>query len=205
MFSNGPFYHTGIKADFSLSEKLGAVVGIFNDTDSKIDFTPGKHIDTQLSYSGDDLSLYLNYLSGKTVEGDSLFASEKASQIDLTAAFQATEKLGLGLNTTMKSNDIDDAESTSWFGAALYANYALSDAFTLGLRGEYIGDGDGLILGYTDGSVLSMTLSGNFHNGPLTIIPEFRMDMANEDAFTDADGKPTKTLPVFLLAAVYAF
>ncbi|HMQ50190.1 MAG TPA: porin [Saprospiraceae bacterium] len=205
MFSNGPFFHTGIKADFSLSEKIGAMVGVFNDTDSKIDFTPGKHLGAQLSYSGDALTVYLNYLTGKTVEGDSLFSSVITNQIDLTATLQATEKLGLGLNTTMKSNDIDDAEPTSWFGAAIYANYAFGDAFTLGLRGEYIGDSDGLILGYTDGSVLSMTLSGNFHSGPLTIIPEFRMDMANEEAFSDADGKPTQSLPVFLLAAVYAF
>ncbi|WP_313791288.1 outer membrane beta-barrel protein [Lacinutrix neustonica] len=33
LFSNGPFSHTGVKADFSLSEDLSLMLGIFNQTD----------------------------------------------------------------------------------------------------------------------------------------------------------------------------
>jgi len=100
----------------------------------------------------------------------------------------------------------EEGETTSWFGAALYANYAFSDAFTLGFRGEYIGDADGEILGATDGSVTSFTLSGNYHVGGLKIIPEFRIDMAESEVFPDGDtGKFTDAVPVFLLAAVYSF
>ena len=29
MFSNGPFYHTGLKADFAISETVGAMIGVF--------------------------------------------------------------------------------------------------------------------------------------------------------------------------------
>ncbi|MCB0588254.1 MAG: outer membrane beta-barrel protein, partial [Phaeodactylibacter sp.] len=65
MFSNGPFYHTGLKADFALSENFGAMIGLFDDTDSKIDFTPGKHVGAQLSYSTDAVGIYLNYIGGK--------------------------------------------------------------------------------------------------------------------------------------------
>ncbi|MCB0572374.1 MAG: porin [Phaeodactylibacter sp.] len=205
MFSNGPFYHTGLKADFSLSEHIGFMAGVFDDTDSKIDFTPGKHIGAQLSYTGDDYGIFLNYLGGKNVEGDSISPSITGHQFDITATYQLTEKLGLGLNATSKANVMSEGDNTSWYGAALYANYAFSDAFTLGLRGEYIGDPDGLILGLPDDNVISLTISGNFHVGPLTIIPEFRADMAAEEAYTDADGKFTKALPVALLAAVYAF
>ena len=205
MFSNGPFYHTGLKADFSLSENFGAMVGVFDDTDSKVDFTPGKHIGAQLSYTGGNFGVFLNYLGGKNVEGDSLTASVVGHQVDLTATYQLTEKLGLGLNATSKTSVLSEGDNTRWYGAALYANYVVSEAFTLAFRGEYIGDPDGDILGLADDNVISLTVSGNFHVGPLTIIPELRADMAAEDAFPDADGKFTKTLPVALLAAVYAF
>ena len=205
MFSNGPFYHTGLKADIALSDNFGAMIGIFDDTDSKLDFTPGKHIGAQLSYATDKVGIYLNYIGGQDVEGDTLISSVSGHQVDLTATFQVTEALGLGLNATNKTNVIDDGENTSWFGAALYANYAVSDAFTLGFRGEYIGDADGEILGAIDGSVLDLTLSGNIHIGALTIIPEFRVDMAAEEVFPDGDGKFTKTLPAVILAAIYSF
>ncbi|MCB0551346.1 MAG: porin [Phaeodactylibacter sp.] len=205
MFSNGPFYHTGIKADFALSENFGAMIGLFDDTDSKFDFVEGKHLGAQLSYSNESVGIYLNYIGGRDVEGDSLAAEVTGRQVDLTATFQASDELGLGINATSKTNVVSEGDNTSWFGAALYANYAFSDLFTLGLRGEYIGDPDGEILGATDGNVLSLTASGNFHIGALTIIPEFRVDTASDEVFPGDDGKLTQSLPVFLVAAVYSF
>lgn len=207
MFSYGPFYHTGVKANFTFSESFGGMLGIFNDTDSKLDFTEGKHIGAQLSFTKGDFSGYLNYLGGKNVEADSIFPSITGHQVDLTAAYQLTEKFGLGLNATVRSNAPSEGDGTSWFGAALYAKYAFSDAFTFGFRGEYLGDDDGLILGTTDNSVLALTFSGNLKAGPLTFIPEFRIDLADQEVFTDVSngGKFTKTAPTLLLAAVYSF
>lgn len=206
MFSNGPFYHTGLKADIAFTDNIGFMIGLLDDTDSKFDIVPGKHVGAQLSYSDDKAGVFLNYLGGQEFEGDEFVPKIVSHQIDLTATFQATDQVGLGINATNKSFVPEDGESASWFGAALYANYAFSDAFLLGLRGEYIGDGDGIILGPIDGSVFAFTISGNYSVGPLTIIPEFRIDSANEEVFPDGDdGKFTKSLPVFLVAAVYSF
>ena len=205
MFSNGPFYHTGLKADFALSENFGAMIGIFNDTDTKIDEVPGKHFGAQLSYSNESIGIYLNYIAGKDVVDEENNALETGHQIDLTATFQLTDEFGLGVNATSKTNILEESENTNWYGAALYANYAFSDAFTLGLRGEYIGDGDGLILGAVDGSVFDFTVSGNIHLGPFTLIPEFRIDAAGKDVFVDANGAETGTSSALMLAAIYAF
>jgi hypothetical protein len=165
MFSNGPFY------------------------------VPGKHIGLQLSYSDDATGIYLNYIAGRDQEETDFDPEAKSSQFDLTATFQATEKFGLGLNATTKNVKIMGVGDYSWSGAALYANLAITEGFTLAARGEYISDQDGLIMGAADGSILGLTLSGNIHLGDLTIIPEFRTDSGPE--MDDIAG--------FILAAVYSF
>ncbi len=204
MFSNGPFYHTGLKANVALSEKFGVMVGIFDDTDSKIDEVSGKHYGAQFSYEDGGLAAYVNYIGGKeddTNPQDEIFGN----QVDLTATYTVSDAFGLGLNTTYKTVKGKETAEANWFGAALYANYAFSDKFTLGLRGEYIGDEDGLISGVVDNSITSLTLSGNIHLGPITFIPEFRLDNAAKDAFLNADDEPSKTSSALIFAAVYQF
>jgi hypothetical protein len=204
MFSNGPFYHTGLKANYALSENFGAMIGVFDDTDSKIDEISGKHIGAQFSYEKNGLAAYLNYIGGKDDDSDTdneIFGH----QVDLTATYAVSDALGLGLNTTIKNVSPDKGDGASWFGAALYANYAFSELFTLGFRGEFIDDKDGLILGLPDNSITSITLSGNFKIDNLTLIPEIRLDSSKEDAFLDKNGSPKGTSPSLIFAAVYAF
>jgi hypothetical protein len=195
MFSNGPFYHTGLKMDLALSDHFGLMVGLYDDTDSKTDLVPGKHIGLQLSYSDDITGIYLNYIAGRDQEETDFDPEAKSSQLDLTATFQASEKFGLGLNATTKKVKMMGVADYRWSGVALYANLALSEGFTLAARGEFIEDKDGLIMGATEGSILGLTLSGNIHLGNLTIIPEFRTDSGPE--MDDIAG--------FILAAVYSF
>ena len=204
MFSNGPFFHTGLKADYAISENFGVMIGVLNDTDTKMDVVPGKHFAAQLSYSDDKLGAYLNFISGKAEESE-VAGDIMENQIDLTATFQATEAIGLGLNTTVKTLNPDEGDNTSWFGAAIYANYSVSESLLFGFRGEYIGDDDGLISGTTDNSIVDLTLSANIKVEKLTIIPEFRIDIASEDVFFDSDGEATGTSAAFIMAAMYAF
>ncbi len=206
LFSYGPFFHTGLKANLALSDRFGLMLGVFNDTDTKIDVVSGKHLGGQLSYAGDKLSAYLNYIGGRVADEDELTPETMAHQIDLTASFKASDAFGLGLNATVKTVKPDGASSQSWSGAALYAKYALSDWFTLGVRGELVNDGDGLITGLEDDSITSFTLSGNFYLGPVTIIPEIRVDNAKQEAtYTSLEGKGLKSASGALLAVVYSF
>lgn len=200
MFSNGPFYHTGLKADIAISDKFGAMIGVFNDTDSKTDFggSPGKHIGGQLSYSDDKLSVYLNYLGGKED------TSVVANQIDLTATYQATDDLLVGLNVTDKMYDLETS-TANWMGAALYLNYSVSDAFGLGLRGEYFDDSNGVVYGVDDLTFMEYTLSANLTQGSLTLVPEFRIDVASADYFTDAEGALSTVSPSLIFGVYYTF
>jgi hypothetical protein len=206
MFSYGPFFHTGLKANLSLGDRFGAMIGIFNDTDTKIDVVSGKHLGGQFSYTQDKLSAYLNYIGGRVADASENTPEAFAHQFDLTASFQATDKLGLGLNTTLKQLKPEDGPAASWSGVALYAKYALGKVFSLGLRGELIRDKDGLILGLKEDNITALTLSGNIYLGNLTVIPEFRVDSASTPgAFTDFDGIPLQSTSGAILAVVYSF
>lgn len=207
LFSNGPFYHTGVKADFALGENFGAMVGVFNDTDSKFDAISGKHYGAQLSGSFGGLSAYLNFITGKEAEGEDRDGSDDdlfESQIDLTATYEVSESFMLGLNASNYSTSLDGDAMGGFFGTALYSTIGLSEGFDLGLRAEYFSgtaaEGDES----DQPSVMAITASGNFTIGDLRIIPEFRLDTGS-NGFTFGEEADDDSAAAFILAAVYSF
>ncbi|MEL1254310.1 porin [Flavobacterium sp. DGU38] len=191
LFTNGPFQNAGIKANYAITEKFGAMLGVFNDSWNtyKADSQKGLNaVGGQLSYVTDKASAYLNFMDG----------SVSGTIIDLTATFQLTDKFKLGLNAADFSNEGD----VGYTGAALYPSYAISDAFSLGLRGEYFKSKEGSL----DTDVTAFTLSGNYKIHGLTIIPEFRLDSNSDEVmFVDSDLAPSKSASQVLLALVYGF
>lgn len=191
LFSYGPFQNAGVKANYAITEKFGAMVGVFNDSWNtyKADSQKGLNaIGGQLSYVTDKASAYLNFMDG----------SVSGTIFDLTATFQLTDKFKLGLNAADFSNEGD----VGYTGAALYPSYAFSDAFSLGVRGEYFKSKEGSL----DTDVTAFTLSGNYKIHGLTIIPEFRLDSNSDEVlFVDSDALPAKSASQVLLALVYAF
>jgi len=188
LFSYGPFSHTGLKADFDLGNDWSAMVAVMNPTDvTELNGDGDYAAGAQLGYSGQ----YLNFLY-----------SEGGFEIDYTGGFDLSEDFFLGINAAYFDNS--DA-GVDFAGVALYPQYKTSENFTLGLRGEYFTEtGVGAIGGGAE-SVIALTLSGNATIGDLTIIPEIRLDSADEDAFLNADLDPTASLASFVLAAVYSF
>lgn len=191
LFSYGPFSHTGLKADFALSEDFSLMVGVMNDTDlTEFNPTGDYAFGAQLGYSGQFLNVLVD---------PSFF------EIDFTGGFDLSDDFFLGINAAHLSLEDNGGGFT---GAALYPQLATSDSFTIGLRGEYfIEDGDfGAIgTGVEDSSVFAVTLTGSFAVDNLTIKPEIRLDSASDDAFIDNDLMATKSLGSFVLAAIYSF
>lgn len=202
MFSYGPFFHTGVKAEYAAG-KSGFMVGVFNPTDLKTASFQQKMIGAQYSYAAsDEWKFYLNYIGGKMDEELNLH------QIDAVILGTITDKFSIGYNGTVqsrksKATDGKYGASDSWWGSALYFNVDPTDKFGLTLRGEYLDDKKSL-LGF-EGNIFATTLSANFKVGPLTIIPEFRLDNASTELFVKNDGTGTKSTATALLAAVYKF
>jgi len=206
MFTNGPFSHTGFKADFTFG-KSGLMVGIANPTDyrSVPNGVGNKNFIAQYSYAAsDNFKGYLNFVAGKDV------SDNKINQIDLVLTGKVSSLLSLGFNGTLNNSKeyipLTDkySESSKWFGSALYVNVDPKPYLGFTLRGEYFNDKDGVKLG-AGGSIFATTLSANIKVEGLTFIPEIRFDNSSKENFVDKNGLGKKSAANFLLAAVYSF
>ena len=209
LFSYGPFFHTGAKADFVLGDHFGAMVGIFDNTDSRFN-DPGYYYGAQLSAQTNKLSTYLNFLSGK--DSKSILDNNDAStlQLDLTATYEFNDKFMLGINASSKQTFVGDTEGDGFTGLALYATTPLTPVANLNFRSEYFRVAN---LESVDGrSVFAFTTSGNINISDLRIIPEIRFDSSSAFA-TKYDGgiidfgggDDDDKLVSFILGAVYSF
>jgi len=209
MFTNGPFSHTGVKADLTKG-KHGFMIGVSNQTDFRVPpdgYINKKFLIAQYSLAAsDNIKLYLNYVGGKN------FDTSKVSQFDAVLTAKVSDKFNIGFNGTVNSTQSWDGaknlDGQSWWGSALYLNVDPKPWFGLTLRGEYFNDDNQLkMFAYTPegGSIFATTLSANFKTGGFIFIPEFRMDNASQAVFVDKDGAGKKSASNFLISAIYSF
>ncbi|KAF2509301.1 porin [Flavobacterium zhairuonense] len=206
-FSYGPFFNTGVKAQYT-SGKFTAMFGITNPTDFKSAMDAGSTQKTfigQLGYIGETGSAYLNFTSGSANPA----SDENKTQIDFVASKTISDSFALGFNATYAKtkNDFDSDLDGEWFSLVGYANYSFSPSLLLAYRMEYFDAKDAApSLGTLTGSnVFANTVSLNYKVGKLTIIPELRYDAASEDIFLDKDALPTGGSFYALVATTYSF
>jgi len=187
LFSNGPFSHVGLKADFALSEDFSLMLAVMNPTDTNNNNTGDYGLGAQLGYAGQYLNLYY--------DNDSVLGFE----IDYTGGFDLSDSFFLGINGAYQVKD-----DAGFYGAAVYPQLTTSESFSIGLRGELFGyhekDGEDLP------SVFATTLTGSYTVENLTIKPEVRLDAwTDNEPYVDADGVASESLAAFTIAAIYSF
>lgn len=197
MFSYGPFYNMGIKADISIAGKTALMVGLSNPTDNSTTTSSEKMFIAQISTATPNSAwkFFLNYQGGKSNDSTSL------NQFDLVVNGTLSNKFGIGFNATDQARKIS-GNNVNWWGAALYLNYDPSSLFGLTFRGEYFEDKDNVV---TPGSFMEYTLTGAFHLGKLTFMPEIRYDNSKSAGFLKHDDTPTKNTFTGILATTYVF
>ena len=204
MFTNGPFFHTGLRADFAFG-KSGFMIGLANPTDFTTTTSQTKTLIAQFSTGSKDdkVKAFLNY-QGYSGASGSLPNAASLNQLDLVVTGTVSSQFSIGYNGTVQFvNDKTVDKTKKWWGSALYLNYDPTSKFGLTWRNEYFGDKtDALKVG---ANVFSSTLSGNFKIEGFRIIPELRLDNASNTIFTKNDGTTTKNTVSFILAAVYSF
>lgn len=187
MFSNGPFSHVGLKADFTVSDDFSIMLAVMNPTDTNNNFVGDYALGAQFGYKNQYLNFY--YDSG-TVLG---------FEVDYTGGFDLSKEFFLGINGAYQTNN-----DAGFYGIALYPQYKTSDSFSLGLRGELFGNH--VSGGSNLPSVFATTLTGSYTVENLIIKPEIRLDSwSNSMPYFDNDLNATSSLTAFALAAIYSF
>lgn len=231
LFSNGPFNHTGFRADFSFGDGMVAKLAIMNPTDM-LEFNPVNTytIGGQIGRSGDAGGIWLNLLYGDQdgrpdadLDADGTESAGNLFQADITGGWTLSDAFYLGINTsyqTIGEGQVLDGSSveklgndaTSFFGIAVYPKIIFSETAALAFRGEYFSAMKAHPLASPigtdldgDGSIIAITATGNLKAGGLMILPEVRVDMGSEDNFEKKDGGFTDTMLSLTLAAVYKF
>ena len=199
LFGAGPFQNAGIKANYIFSEKVSAMVGLFNDWNVYRDLNGVSHIGAQVSINPvEGLTTYINFLTGSSEGGDENYSS--GTLFDLVATYSISEHFDLALNAA----DYKFKAGGGYQGIALYPKYNLSEHIGLGIRGEYFRTKDTETT--SANSIASFTLSAQLKHKGLTVIPELRLDHDESEAFFKADGtSPTKQATQASIALVYAF
>ncbi|MGD2004493.1 MAG: outer membrane beta-barrel protein, partial [Flavobacteriaceae bacterium] len=189
MFSYGPFSHTGLKADFALTDDISLMLGVFNQTDqTEANYDRYTAFGAQLGLFGQ----YINFLGG-----------EDYAQIDFTGGFDLGDSFFLGINATSASL----AGDTGFAGIALYPQLTASDSFAVGLRGEFFSetDGFGALVSEGDADNFSLTLTGSITSGNFILKPEFRIDSCSSEIFAISPTETAKSMSSFVVAAIYSF
>ena len=205
MFTNGPFFHQGIKADITAGP-VAFMLGLTNYTDQSTSTTSVKNFIAQFSGGSKNgkLKFFLNYSGfGGSDGGTNPSGLKSLNQFDAVVTGIICSKFNIGYNGTIQSRKPVTGSSGSWIGNALYLNFDPTAKLGLTLRSELISDSK--MVYFTTKSIIANTLSINVKVGPLTIIPELRFESAQSKYYVKGNGSGTKTTSSGLLAAVYKF
>ncbi len=209
MFTNGPFSHTGVKAELTKG-KHGFMLGVSNATDYR---TPlGGQINKKAllaQYSvapTEKTKLYLNYVGGQNPD------TSKTNQFDIVFTATINSKFSIGLNGTLNStqfwNGSKNLDGKNWGGVAAYLSFDPKPWFNLSFREEYFSDKNKIkpfASVAKGGSILGSTLTANFKVDNFIFAPELRFDNASENLFTKKNGLFTKSEANILMAVIYSF
>jgi len=205
MFTNGPFFHTGVKMDVTAGP-VGFMLGVTNYTDQSTSTIATKSLIGQISAgsSNGKLKAFFNYVGSFGSESQAIPGGlESLSQYDLVLTGSVSSKFNIGFNGTIQSRD-NGVTSGSWKGAAVYLNVDPSSTIGLTLRSEYISDSKNIYFSSTE-NIFANTLSLNCKVGPFTLVPELRFESAQGQIFTKNNGSLTKSSATALVAAIYKF
>ena len=191
LFNAGPFSHTGIKADYAVSEDLSFMLAVTNAhalTSADGNFADATQLGAQIGYKGQ----YLNFITGAV---DAASAKDWIF-LDYTGGFDLSDSFYVGINAAYANSSDDNA---GYQGVALYLQNTFSDTFALGFRPEFFTQ-----TGAVDQNVSAFTLTANTTlTDNLKLITDLRFD-SSDDMIIEAFPNTTST-STLTIAAVYSF
>lgn len=203
LFGFGPFYHTGAKLDYAISDKISVMAGVVNGWDLQADNNKDKTVIGQITLKPiSELTLIFNYAGGNetrtsdstTIPSTTVGYSNVGGMrhiADFVAQYQVSKMIKVGVNVVYGENKVNkDTAAAVWGGAAAYLSVTPVDGFTASYRLDYFDDRQGArsLFGLTRPSatkVMGHTVTGtiSMYGGHFLIRPEVKYDMADAEVF----------------------
>jgi len=218
-----PLYHTGVSAEYVFNDIVDAGIAVVNGFNSDDNFGVAGTDDgygfmakVNITNPGGNANWYnAVYASwdssfevvGGTDEGTVIIYDSWGNWAP--TAFDDKLLLGFNANYGYGETNAFGGESSTWWGAALYAKYQFTDIFSLAGRADYISDdagkflNPGTVAGNRDNDIWSITLTAGFDLlENLLVRAEYRVDFGENAGDSDLLGEDNHTIA---LQAVYTF
>jgi|WetSurMetagenome_2_1015567.scaffolds.fasta_scaffold92214_2 hypothetical protein len=185
---SAPFTNTGIKVTYPFSDKLSGMVMLVQGWDNVSDNNSSKSGGAQIVWTpSPSLGLTLNYIGGPEQNDNT---TNWRNVYDLCATWKPGPSLALGLNADYghERDALGPGQNGHWDGAALYANYGVTDRFSLALRAERLNDYEGARTG-TPQRLEEVTLTPAYKiGGHFVLRVDLRQDWSNRAVFERGEG-----------------
>ena len=187
LFNFLPFYHSGLRLSLPVNDKLTVMYMLTNGVQQTEDFNNFKsnHFAAIVKPTG-RIVWTLNYYLGQEQADANLPDGPDGffKVFDTYATFNATPKLGLGVDVNYVTNEVNRGDPTlALQGTAVYARYQAAPTTAASLRYERLDD-EGLYGGIAQVlHEVTATVEHKFADGFL-LRGEFRRDWSNEPFFT---------------------
>jgi hypothetical protein len=207
-----PLWFTGLRANYATSDSTNLLLFAANGWNNSFDLNTGKAFGAQFMIKGGDaVTVYLGYVGSPeqadiAVGGMNMLTNVPADGnwrhlVALVVDLNPTKALRFLLNADYRGEDNvvpgPGGHSAVAYGANLVARYNFTDAFYGSLRGEYLHDEHGDILGTgtkTDAEDVTLTLTYGIGNH-LAFMLDNRLDAFDNPYFYQgsSQGNTTKT------------
>jgi hypothetical protein len=212
LFFEQPLTHTGVRAAYAATDAITLTAGVNNGWNlTSLDYgSKTGELGVAWAPASKLFALAAQAYFGK-VQG---YEAEK-TLVDVVATYNATSALSIILNFdwNQQDNAFTNGNKASWNGTALYANYAINDAWRVSVRAEYLDDSDGFLTGSVQTLKEGTVTFGYSPVKSFELRAEFRYDKSNANApvfFKTLAAKNaaipnSDNLSEFALQAVYKF
>lgn len=196
LFNFGPFTHTGIRAQYQLTDRVGLLAMVSNGQDNTVDDNDAKGFGGQISWAMTDSAvIYLNYFG--SAETQTSGGGTIANSDDLRNYFDTVVEVSLTKNLLVNLNAVYGVENNrtapnsgenTWWGFSGIVRYDVNDWFSLNYRGQVFHDDDGARSG-TLQETWAMSLTPEVRiNSNMVVRAEYRHDESSSTVYTDEDG-----------------
>ncbi|MEW5974832.1 MAG: porin [Acidobacteriota bacterium] len=198
-----PYYHTGLRATYAASDKVGLGFYLVNGWNNSFDNNTGKSIGFSFSLTPNSkFQIIQNYLGGPEISGTNdpwrhLFDTVVNATINENVALKFNYDYGFDNYATGK---------TKWQGVAASIRFSSSSGkVAFAPRFEYLADNQGFATGAAQ-RVKGLTLTNEYRLRPnFSTKLEYRYDFSTEPYFVKRIDDFVKDQHVFMVGLVYAF